>query len=106
MAVGIPQWQLDEWRFHYPDLLECDGFGDALIGLCELNRDELTACLIYDLQHCIDILMDRDRMDRDAAEEYLESNVLEADAGPHTPLFVEVVEWADEAEAQWSRDTR
>lgn len=93
MAAEIPQWQLDEWRCHYPDLLEFDGFGDALLGLCEVNRDELAACLVYDYQHCVDILMDRDHMGRDAAEDYLGSNAIEADAGPHTPLFIEMVEW-------------
>ena len=91
----VSQWQLDEWEALYPDLLNCDGFEDALIGLCEIHHSEHIACLAYDYDKCVEILMDRDRMTRDDAEEYMEYNVVSAYVGRHTPAFVTMVEWEE-----------
>jgi len=87
----ISEWQLDEWMNRYPELLQCDGFESALLGLCEIKGRD--ACLAYDHEECINILMDRDDMSHDDAIEYMEYNVTDAYVGPHTPAFIELVEW-------------
>ena len=87
----ISEWQLDEWQDRFPELLQCDGFEPALLGLCEIKGR--AACLAYDHEKCVNILMDRDGMSHEDAVEYMAFNVTDAWVGPHTPAFVESVEW-------------
>ena len=84
----ISEWQLDEWESRFPDLLKCDGFEPALLGLCEIKGR--AACLAYDHEKCVNILIDRDGMSHDEAVEYM---VTDSFVGKHTPAFVESVEW-------------
>ena len=44
----------------------------------------------YDRAKCIKILMDRDGMTEDAAEEFFEFNVIGAWLGEGTPVFIDV----------------
>lgn len=61
-----------------------DGFEDALIGVVrQFNK----AVALYDREHCIQILVERDGMTIEEAEEHLEFNVLGAWVGEGTPAF-------------------
>jgi hypothetical protein len=72
-----------EWN---PDAMMADGFDDALIGIAE--RCGWPFLAVYDGMLCVHILMERDGMSREDAEEYLQSNVIGAWVGEQTPIFV------------------
>jgi hypothetical protein len=67
------------------EALFADGFEDALIGPAQQFTKVVAA---YDYEKCIKILMDRDDMSRDDAEEFFSFNVTGAYVGEHTPIFV------------------
>jgi hypothetical protein len=69
----------------YPDALCADGFDDAIIGV--VHRACQPTVLLYDREKCIAILMKRDKMDREGAEEFFEFNVVGAWVGDYTPAF-------------------
>ena len=66
-----------------PEALFADGFDGAIIGY-----DASGACVVYDYQRCMNILMKRDKMDLHEAHEYMEFNVVSAYVGDFTPIFV------------------
>jgi hypothetical protein len=69
-------------------VLLADGFEDAFIGAgCSFN----TYFAVYDRSKCIEILMTRDKMDEEEAEEFFEFNVQGAYVGKNTPIFVKVL---------------
>jgi len=76
----------------YPDdsytenVLLADGFEDAFEGLATQFDGEPKA--VYDYDKCVTVLMDRDGMSFDEAEEFMSYNVLGAWAGEHTPFFL------------------
>ena len=77
-----------ELRDLNPEALTADGFDDAIIGYSVSTiRPHI---VIYDVDKCIQILMDRDGMTRDEAEEYLSFNTLCAWVGENTPMYVKV----------------
>jgi hypothetical protein len=71
---------------HNEEALLADGFEDAIIGIAE--RCSQPALAVYDATKCIQILVDRDGMDHDEAEEFFIFNTLGAWVGEHTPLFM------------------
>ena len=76
-----------DWIAAFNDkALLADGFEDALIGVAE--RCSQPALAVYDAERCIEILMERDGMDRDEAEEFFSFNTLGAWMGRNTPLFL------------------
>ena len=81
-----PTQILDSLREHYPECLLADGFEDALIGLVSGACRQPVAC--YDYQKCVRILMKRDKMSEDEAEEFMDFNVTGAYVGETTPLFL------------------
>ena len=54
-------------------LLFADGFEDAFIGIAERNGIQFAT---YDYSKCVEILVKRDGMTEQDAEEYIEYNVL------------------------------
>ena len=68
------------------EMLLADGFEDAVLGVAE--RCGQPNLVVYDADKCIKILMERDGMDHDAAEEFFHFNTLGAWMGEHTPLFL------------------
>jgi len=62
-----------------------DGFEEALIGFGTRFNTPVT---IYNLSKCIDILVERDGMSHDEAQEYMDFNVLGAYVGEETPIFL------------------
>lgn len=75
---------------HYPDLefLSADGFEDAIIGVV---CDKVTGAyrLAYSRVECINILIKRDGMTEEEAEEYFDFNVEGAYMGEKTPVWVD-----------------
>ena len=68
------------------ETLLADGFEEAFIGMCE--RFGMQPVAAYDRDKCIDILIQRDQMTYDGAEEFFDFNVIGAWAGDLTPVFV------------------
>ena len=70
----------------YDGPLLADGFEDALIGVgFQFN----TPIAVYDRAQCLHILMARDGMTEDEAEEYFSFNVVGAWMGRSTPVFID-----------------
>lgn len=67
------------------DALLANGFENALIGVSMRFGQNPIALYCYDT--CIEILMKRDGMTQDEAEEYFEFNVIGAGMGENTPAF-------------------
>jgi len=73
----------DEWD----GLLLADGFEDALLGIGGAFN-QLAA--VYDYDKCVDILIKRDGMSMEDAEEWMSFNVCGAYVGEHTPIFLRI----------------
>ena len=67
------------------ELLLADGFEDACLGIAVKFN---TPFMLYDRDKCIEILMTRDGMSRDDAEDYFGFNVQGAYVGEHTPAYL------------------
>ena len=77
---------MNELKEINPEALLADGFEDAYIGWCEVfNRPPLAA---YDRDKRIEILMERDGMDYEEAEEYFNFNVSGSWVGENTPVYI------------------
>jgi hypothetical protein len=68
------------------ELLFADGFDDALLGLIQQFTKPPAAC--YDYRACVRVLMRRDGMLEEDAEEFMEFNVVGAWVGDATPYFL------------------
>jgi len=69
-----------------PDALLADGLEKAFVGYTVNHHHAHVA--VYDIQKCVDILVERDGMTHEGAEEFLEFNVLGAFVGEHGPLYI------------------
>ena len=79
---------LSEWvADNAEEILLADGFEEAFMGLASRFGFEQPVAA-YDYEKCIDILMTRDGMDREEAEEYFDFNVIGAWVGELTPIFI------------------
>lgn len=65
-------------------VLLADGFEEALIGYATQHSRALA---VYDREKCIKILIERDEMSEEEAEEFFSFNVAGAYMGEYTPLF-------------------
>jgi len=72
------------------EILLADGFEDALMGT--VSRFGMQKVALYDRAKCIEILMERDGMTYEGAEEYFSFNVIGAWVGEGTPAFAELGE--------------
>ena len=72
------------------EALLADGLEEAFIGVAERCGQPTLA--VYDAEKCVTVLMNRDGMERDEAEEFLEFNTFGAWMGPGTPLFLHRIE--------------
>ena len=75
---------LSDWQEE--DFLLADGLEGAFVGVAYGKLRKPVAC--YDRQKCIAILMTRDGMTEDEAEEFFQFNVEDAWVGDRTPMFV------------------
>ena len=65
-----------------------DGFEDALVGYVEVFGKTIA---LYDKEKCLQILMKRDKMDRDGALDFFEFNVQGSYVGESTPAFATIL---------------
>jgi hypothetical protein len=72
----ICDWHCDE------EFLQADGFDGAILGIYGEK-------LVYSRKKCIRILMERDGMDEEEANEYFDYNVECAYVGEKTPIWVD-----------------
>lgn len=73
-----------------PDALLADGLEAALIGYTVNNHHAHVA--VYDIEKCVQVLVNRDGMTPEEADEYLSFNTLDAFVGENGPLFVRIAE--------------
>ena len=69
------------------DYVKADGFDGAIIGTTMLWGAE-GPILVYSVEACINILIERDGMEYDEAHEFFDFNVTGAYMGEQTPIFV------------------
>ena len=72
---------------NYPDeeFLRADGFDEAVIGVSyEINRP---VRLVYSMSKCLDILLKRDNITYEEAQEFFSFNVEGAYVGEQTPIW-------------------
>ena len=81
--ISTERWE--ELMDIYDGCLMADGFEEALVGFGTRFNSPVT---IYDLNKCISVLVERDGMSREEAEEYMDFNVLGAYVGEETPIFL------------------
>lgn len=75
-----------------PEAILFDGYEDALIGLMSrFSSEGHVLVALYDREACIRILMERDGMSWEEAEEFFSFNTEGCYAGPHTPAFAHIV---------------
>ena len=67
-------------------MLKWDGFDNAIIGVGERNNTD--SMIVYDYDKMINVLVTRDSMTHEEAEEYLDFNVIGAWIGDTTPIIV------------------
>ena len=77
---------IDEIAEVNQDALLADGLEDALVGWT-VNHHRLGVA-IYDADKCVNILVERDGMTPEGAEEFLEFNTYGAYVGENGPMFV------------------
>jgi len=65
-------------------------FDQAIVGLAD--RIGMSTVVVYDTTKIIDILCERDGMDRETATEYYEFNILGAYVGEQTPMFISLID--------------
>jgi hypothetical protein len=82
MSDSVRDWIADI----NPEAVLFDGYEDAIIGVAE--RCGQPTLVVYDIDKCIQILIDRDGMTYEEAEEFFGFNSLGCWAGEMTPLFL------------------
>ena len=87
---AITEWLRDR---DGDEILLADGFEEAFIGFVMRAGQPTAAC--YDAGQMRNVLMFRDGMTADEADEYLEFNVFGAYVGERTPVYL--VRFADES---------
>jgi len=68
------------------ELLFADGFDDAILGIG--GRCSKPPIVVYDRAKCLEILVTRDGMSYEEAEEYFSFNTEGAWVGERTPLYL------------------
>jgi hypothetical protein len=69
-----------------PEALLADGLEDAFIGYTVNHHIPHVA--VYDIDKCIEVLVTRDGMTHEDADEYLSFNTLGAYVGENGPIFI------------------
>tara|TARA_B100000475_G_C14991027_1_gene312280 strand:+ start:702 stop:941 length:240 start_codon:yes stop_codon:yes gene_type:complete len=67
-------------------MLKWDGFDNAIIGVGERNNTD--SMIVYDYEKMVKVLVTRDDMSYEEAEEYIDYNVIGAWIGDTTPIIV------------------
>jgi hypothetical protein len=69
-----------------PEALLADGLEDAFIGYTVNHHHSHVA--VYDIDKCIEVLVTRDGMTHEEADEYLSFNTLGAFVGENGPIYI------------------
>lgn len=69
------------------DIVFLDGFDDAIVGVAVQHTKK--PVVVYDRARCIEILMERDGMPHDEAEEFFGFNTECVWVGEQTPMFLD-----------------
>lgn len=69
-----------------PDALLADGLEAALVGYTVNHHHPHVA--VYDIEKCVQVLVDRDGMTPEEAHEFLSFNTLGAYVGENGPMYV------------------
>jgi len=69
-----------------PEALLADGLEAALIGYTVNHHHAHVA--VYDINKCIEVLVDRDGMSHEEADEFLSFNTLGAFVGENGPIYI------------------
>ena len=67
-------------------MLKWDGLDNAIIGVGERNNTD--SMIVYDYNKMVKILVTRDDMSYEEAEEYIDYNIVGAWIGDTTPIIV------------------
>ena len=65
-------------------------FDAAIVGVAD--RIGMETVVVYDTSKVIDILCERDGMDREQATEFYEFNIIGAYVGERTPMFITLID--------------
>ena len=65
-------------------------FDAAIVGVAD--RIGMETVVVYDTSKVIDILCERDGMDREQATEFYEYNIIGAYVGERTPMFITLID--------------
>ena len=69
-----------------PEAMLADGFDEAILGMCvQFGSEPVVA---YDFNKCVEIIMERDGMEREEAIDFMNFNVVGAYVGLSTPVFI------------------
>lgn len=81
--------KIDQLNEMYPELelLQADGFDDAIIGL-----EPLSGKVIYDIDTMVQVLVTQEELTLEDAVEYLDFNVLNAYVGENTPIYIQTLD--------------
>jgi hypothetical protein len=77
---------LDDLAEANPDALLADGLEAALVGYTVNHHHPHVA--VYDIDKCVDVLVERDGMTPEEADEFLSFNTLGAHVGENGPMYV------------------
>jgi hypothetical protein len=69
-----------------PEALLADGLEAALVGYTVNHHHAHVA--VYDVNKCIEVLVDRDGMSHEEADEFLSFNTLGAFVGENGPIYI------------------
>jgi hypothetical protein len=84
--TDISRQQLEEKENQRETMISWDGFEDAIIGTITPFNGQETLCYRY--RSMIDVLVSRDGMTEEEAEEYLDYNIIGAWVGETTPFVL------------------
>lgn len=73
-----------------PEAMLADGLDDAIMGLADVFTEKGSRSVVaYDKQKIIEILIKRDSMDDEEAEEFYQFNIAGSYVGEGTPVFID-----------------
>ena len=75
-------------EFSDMELLQAEGFDNAILGVVFDNMNAVPR-LAYSITKCVEILITRDKMSKEEAQEYFDFNVQGAYVGEKTPIWVD-----------------
>ena len=93
--AGLPEERLNIREYLEPMFegllyLSEPEFDAAIVGVAD--RIGMETVVVYDTSKVIDILCERDGMDREQATEFYEYNIIGAYVGERTPMFITLID--------------